>query len=79
MTERQQEIVRAVVLGETVNELALRLRMRRQGVRRHLAAVYRKAGVRSQVELVGWSIAHGVVSLAELQATYGRCGERQAV
>lgn len=72
MTERQGQIARAVVLGESVSEVALRLGIRRQSVRRHLSALYETVGVRSQAALAGWCIAHGVVSLAELQAAYGR-------
>lgn len=70
MTERQEQIFRRVVLGEAVQSIATALNLKPQTVRCHLSAVYREIGLKSQAELVGWAVAHGVVTVPELQRIY---------
>lgn len=74
MTDRQHEIARLVVLG-SVEQAAAALRMHPQSVRRLLTEVYRVCGVRSQAELVGWCVAHSVVTVRELRGVYCRDGK----
>ena len=71
MTERQQEIARAVALGESVQVLARRLGVRPQSVRRHLTHIYDGTTTWSQAQLTGWCVAHGLVTVGELQGIYG--------
>lgn len=72
MTERQRQIARALALGESVQQAARRLSIRPQTVRAMLTILYAETGVGSQAGLVGWCVAHGVVTGAELQEVYGR-------
>ncbi len=69
--QRRREIARGISLGETVEDLARRLGIGQQAVRRHLCWLYEETGARSQAGLVGWCVAHGIVTLAELQEVYG--------
>ncbi len=70
MTERQKEIARAIALGESVKGVARRLGVRPQAVRRHLTNLFDSTCTWSQPQLVGWCVAHGIVTLTELQAVY---------
>jgi len=70
MTGRQREIARALALGDSVRQIACRLGIRRQSVRRQLSALYEVTGVLSQAQLVGWCVVHGVVSMEELRQVY---------
>ncbi len=70
LTERQRKIARRLALGESVDELARRLGVRPQQVRRLLTEIYRQTGTRSQAELVGWCVANETVTVRELQGVY---------
>jgi DNA-binding CsgD family transcriptional regulator len=70
MTDRQREIARLVVLG-SVEQAAATLQLHPYSVRRHLSEVYKVCGVRSLAELVGWCVAHSVVTVKELRGVYG--------
>lgn len=76
MTPRQREITQLLCLGRSVNEIARILGISRKGVRRHLCFVFERTGCRSQAQLVGWAVCHGVVSVKELQAVYGPVDQR---
>ena len=71
MTERQRQVARGVALGDSVQELARRMAVQPQHVRKVLTALYADTGTRSQAGLVGWCVSHGLVTLAELQEVYG--------
>lgn len=72
MTERQRQVARAVALGESVADVARRLDVRPQYVRKVLTELYEETGTRSQAGLVGWCAAHGVVTTLELRRAYGQ-------
>lgn len=68
--------------GDSVSRIAKDLSLRPQSVRRHLGAIYDETCTWSQAQLVGWAVARGFVSVAELQAVYcqgDRAARRQAV
>jgi DNA-binding NarL/FixJ family response regulator len=52
LTERQTEILRRVVRGERVPNIARELVVTASTVRNHLSSIYRKFGVHSQSELM---------------------------
>jgi DNA-binding NarL/FixJ family response regulator len=52
LTERQMEILRRIVRGERVPEIARELVVTASTVRNHLSSIYRKFGVHSQSELM---------------------------
>lgn len=70
MTERQAEIARSIVLGESVRAVAARLGVHPQSVRRQLIHVFDETGTWSQAQLVGWTVAHGFVTVPELKQVY---------
>jgi DNA-binding NarL/FixJ family response regulator len=58
LTEREQRLVRAIMLGGTNRDVASRLRIREQTVKNSLSRVYRKLGVRNRVELAMYGSRH---------------------
>jgi DNA-binding NarL/FixJ family response regulator len=52
LSDREREIVRLVVAGQTNAEIAARLYLSRSTVAGHLTAIFRRLGVRSRGELV---------------------------
>lgn len=52
LSERERQVAGAIAEGRSVSDAAARLLVSTHTVRNHLKAIYRKLGVRSQVELV---------------------------
>ena len=77
MTRHQRDIARRIVLGESVRSVAGGLGVRPQSVRRQLTHVFDETGTWTQAQLVGWCVAHGVVSVAELQRVYCETARQQ--
>lgn len=70
MTERQKEIARAIALGEATQGIARRLGIGPKTVQYHLTNLFDETGTWWQVQLAGWCVAHGLVTLDELQKVY---------
>ena len=70
MTPKQREIARLVSLGYNGTEIAKQLGLTKRAVHARLSRAYVLTGARSQAALVGWSVAHGVVTVEELREAY---------
>ncbi len=70
MTPEQQEIARLLCLGLTKGEIGLRLGLSPVAVTGRLRRAYQATGAQCQIELGMWCVAHGVVSVEELQKVY---------
>lgn len=75
MTPEQSEVARLLCLGLTKRAIGLQLKLSPAGVDARLRRAYRATGAQCQIELGGWCVAHGVVSVEELQKAYGTNGE----
>ena len=58
LTRREQEIVRAVIDGDTNKEIALRLSISENTVKRHLMHIFNKVGASSRIELALFADHH---------------------
>ena len=58
LTRRELEVVRGVVTGESNHEIAARLRIADNTVKRHMANVFNKVGASSRVELALFAVYH---------------------
>jgi DNA-binding NarL/FixJ family response regulator len=63
LTERQREIIAAVVDGLNNREIAGRLRISEHTVKHHLTQVFNKTGVSTRLELALLATHHGLVSI----------------
>ena len=63
LTERQREIVTAVVDGLNNREIAERLRISEHTVKHHLTQVFNKTGVSTRLELALLATQHGLVPI----------------
>jgi two-component system nitrate/nitrite response regulator NarL len=61
LTKREQEIVRAVADGDTNKEIAKRLSISENTVKRHLMHIFNKVGASSRVELALFAAHHRLV------------------
>ena len=58
LTAREQDIVRAVIDGDTNKEIAHRLAISENTVKRHLMHIFNKVGASSRVELALFAAHH---------------------
>jgi DNA-binding NarL/FixJ family response regulator len=63
LTERQREIVQAVVEGLNNREIAERLRISEHTVKHHLTQAFNKTGVSTRLELALLATQHGLVPI----------------
>jgi DNA-binding NarL/FixJ family response regulator len=62
LSTRELEIVRLVASGQTVGHIAHSFNISAHTVRNHLKACYRKVGVHTQIEMVNYAFAQGLVA-----------------
>ncbi|NOT04446.1 MAG: response regulator transcription factor [Anaerolineales bacterium] len=62
LTEREQEVLNAVALGERSKEIALKLKITERTVKAHLASIYNKLGVDSRAGAIAVASQNGLLS-----------------
>ena len=63
LTEREQEILRALGAGLSNRDIAKKLWLAEQTVKFHLTNIYRKLNVSSRTEAVHWAYQHNLLSV----------------
>ncbi|MGE0227095.1 MAG: HD domain-containing phosphohydrolase [Dehalococcoidia bacterium] len=64
LTARELQVLRALVVGMTNEEIAARLRISPKTVGHHVQHIYQKAGVRSRAAATVWAFEHALISPA---------------
>ena len=60
LSQREQEVLRLLARGETMNDVASRLTIAYKTVDRHVQNIYAKAGVSTRAGATLWAIEHGL-------------------
>jgi DNA-binding NarL/FixJ family response regulator len=60
LTARQLEIVKAVVEGRSNKDIAEKLSISEETVKRHLTIIFDKTGMSSRLELAMFAVKHGI-------------------
>ena len=79
LRRKQRELAQMIALDRGVGEIARDLGLSEGAVRHRISRTLRTTGTRSQAALVGWCVAHGVVTVEELRRVYACCPSRSAV
>lgn len=61
LTGREVEVVRGIVTGESTHQIAVRLRITDNTVKRHLVNVFNKVGASNRVELALFAVYHRLI------------------
>jgi DNA-binding NarL/FixJ family response regulator len=69
LSVREREVVRQVALGQRNAEIARRLLISEETVKKHLNNVFHKLGVRDRVQLTLYAVQHGIVTGHERAAS----------
>ena len=70
LTIQERTLLRDVCRGYNSLEIAKRQGLAHNSVRRYLSQSYQRLGVRDRAQAIGWSVAHGLVSAAELRLIF---------
>jgi DNA-binding NarL/FixJ family response regulator len=70
LSDREREMLRQLCLGFNSGEIASRLGLRDDTVRRCLSDAHQKIGVRDRSQAIGWSLCHGLLRLQDLEQVY---------
>ncbi len=79
LRRQQAELAQMIAQDRGVGEIALALGLSEGAVRHRISRMLQSTGTRSQAALVGWCVAHGVVTVEELRRVYACCPSRSAV
>lgn len=63
LTEREKEVIVLCCDGLLSKEIALRLNISHRTVEMHKSNIFKKLGINNTIELLKWSIEHGIVKL----------------
>jgi DNA-binding CsgD family transcriptional regulator len=70
MTKRRREIARRLALGQSAQDVARELGVQPHTIHKLLSHLCQETGAYSQAGLMGWCVAHGIISIPELQEVY---------
>ncbi len=66
LTEREQDVIRALALGKTNKDIALALDIREQTVKNHISHILEKLGLEDRLQIVVFAARHHLVTLDNL-------------
>ena len=73
LPSRERQLLQLVGQGYNAIEIASRLAIRADTVRRYLSQAYQRIGVRDRAQAVGWCLSHGLITRQELDRRYRPC------
>ncbi|MCP9774314.1 LuxR C-terminal-related transcriptional regulator [Cyanobium sp. WAJ14-Wanaka] len=71
LSDRERTVLQLLSAGYSSAEMAGRLRIRPDTVRRYLSDAYQKIGVRDRSQAVAWCLNQGLMTRRELQQLFG--------
>jgi DNA-binding NarL/FixJ family response regulator len=66
LTEREQEVIRALALGKSNKEIAVRLGIREQTVKNHISHILEKLGLEDRLQIVVFAARYGLIALDQV-------------
>jgi DNA-binding NarL/FixJ family response regulator len=63
LTQREQEVIRALALGKANKEIAVMLGIREQTVKNHISHILEKLGLEDRLQIVVFAARHHLISL----------------
>ena len=70
LTDTERRLLREVCRGYNSMEIASRQGLAHSSVRRYISQTYQRLGVRDRAQAIGWCVAHGLVSAADLRVIF---------
>jgi DNA-binding NarL/FixJ family response regulator len=67
LTAREQEVAAFIVHGLHTRQIAAELSISPNTVDRHVENIFNKLNLTSRTQIAAWAVAHGYVSLSELE------------
>jgi DNA-binding NarL/FixJ family response regulator len=71
LTARDRSLLGELGLGYNTPEIAQRLGLRTDTVRRYLSELYQKIGVRDRTQALLWCVYHGLIKPRDLEPVFG--------
>ena len=70
LTEREQEVLEAVALGERSKEIAAQIGISKRTVKAHITSIYNKLGVDSRAGVIAVAAQRGLLKLRNRESSF---------